>query len=198
MDELTLEQLKKSWQNTTVSGSKLEETAERVRMEAKKKKKSLGIARKLSRDYMRISILGVIVMFLALPLYYVLAAPVGICIFYALFGLIMGCVNLGFGLYIRRIDFMGLPVVQAVDKALQIRRMQWMILIFGICLGLCLLIPLGMVFWDMPEGRGAFWGGVAGGIIGACIGVRKERRFFRQSRALLRTLQEIKAGEDEA
>ncbi|MDE6311941.1 MAG: hypothetical protein K2L96_09035 [Muribaculaceae bacterium] len=195
MDELTLEQLKKSWQSTSVSESRLEETAERVRAVAKKKRKSMGIARKMSRDYLRISLLGVIVMLLALPLYYVIEAPLGLCIFYGIFGLIMGSLNAVFGLYIRNIDFMGLPVVQAIDKALLIRRMQWTLLAFGICLGLCLLIPLGMVFWDLPEGRSVFWGGVAGGIIGLAIGISKERKFFRQSRALLRALQAIKAGE---
>ncbi|MDE6276584.1 MAG: hypothetical protein K2M06_00570 [Muribaculaceae bacterium] len=193
MDEDTLERLRASWKNTTIVGTQLNEAAARVEREAAGRR-SMGIAHKMAKDYMRLLWIAGLVVCLSVPLRLV-GAPLWICVVYGVFGLVMGCIYYSFARYIRKIDFMSLPVVEALEQAVRIRMLQRRILVAGIVLGLVVVIPLLMFFYELDlngSGRSTFWGGVAGGVIGGIIGFCKQLHFFRSSRKLLKTIEEAR------
>lgn len=193
MDEQTLERLKASWKNTTISGSQLDEATARAEREAAGRK-SMGIAHNMARDYMRLMWIAGLVVVLSVPLRF-MGAPMWTCVVYGVFGLVMGGIYYSFARYIRQIDFMGLPVVEALEQAIRIRMLQRRILATGIVLGLVVIIPLLMFLYDADisgGGRSTFWGGIVGGILGGIIGFRKQLHFFRSSRKLLKTIEEAK------
>ena len=91
--------------------------------------------------------------------------------------------------YIEKSDFLTLPVLPAIQRATKIRMFQRRILCISIPFGLIVVIPLFKFFYESPGGFSALVGGIIGGIVGLIIGIRKEIRFFRTSRHLLRTIQ---------
>lgn len=187
MTDTTLDRLRESWKNTPVNTEHLDAAHRRVE-EQLHSRRSVGIARKLARGYYTCLIASLVVVVLSVPLFF-LGLPLWLCILYGGFGVVMGVIYFLFARYISRSDFLTLPVVPAIERAVRIRMLQRRILLCGGVLCLLVLVPMLKFFYDWSAGHEPFWGGVVGGVIGGCIGCYKEYRFFKTSRQLLRSIQ---------
>lgn len=188
MTDTTLESLRKAWRNTTVSTSVVDNATRTIGPQLHSRR-SVGIARRLARDYYRMLWPCLLIIALCAPMYYMLHTPLWLTILYGAFGLVQGAVLFCLARYIDKSDFLTLPVIPAIRRATKIRMFQRRILCLSIPFGLIVVIPLFKFFYESPGGFSALVGGIIGGIVGLIIGIRKEIRFFRTSRHLLRTIQ---------
>lgn len=193
MNENALDKLREAWKNTPVSTEYLDEVARKVSGNLETRRFD-SLARKLAGGYYKCLAASVAVIAMSMPMY-ALGLPLWLCVLYGLFGVVMGVVYLLFARFISRSNFLCLPVVESLERAVRIRMFQRRILICGCALALLVLVPLMAHLYNMPDGGASFWGGVTGGIIGASIGVYKEICFFRTSRQLLNSIREY-AGEE--
>ena len=181
--------LKNKWQSVSLSSEHLDATNRRMAHELCVRRAS-SIQHKLARSYRRFSAFGFVLPLLA-PLLLLLKLPVWLIVVYGAFGILMGAIYCSFARYIDRDDYFMLPIVDAVEHVIKIRMRQRDILIFGTVFGIAIIIPLFISFYHFDPST--LWGGIAGGIIGGWIGLKKELKFFRMSRRLLA---ELKAFRD--
>lgn len=190
-DSDSLDHLREIWKKAPINTARLDSNARSIEGELGRSRPA-GYARILARDYNRMSWFALIVIAMSVPLKFI-GCPMWLCVVYALFGLCAVVWNFFLARYISHIDFMTLPVVQSIEKAVRIRMLQRRLLLLSSVLGILVIVPLLKFFYEAEPEHSMFWGGVVGGVLGLIVGVRKEILFFRRSRELLRSLQDEQA-----
>lgn len=140
--------------------------------------------------YYRRSFVGALMLPLISPmLVNTLELPVWAAAIYAIFGVIMACLNLSFSRYIKRCDYTSYPVVTALAKAVKIARYQNYIRAFGLSTGGAVIITMFAIAFDNSDYHlvAAFIIGLIGGCI---LGIIK----FRRMSALTKQMQEELKG----
>lgn len=124
-------------------------------------------------------------------------------ILYAVFGVIMSMLNLMLYRYAKRgLDFT-LPVVDTLRNALQLKRMNRLVLLSGIVMGFSLIGLFAVDLIDLSQGdasynaMGVLAGMAAGFVVGLPIGIRKTRAQTRLIRQIIDDLSSIAETEDQ-
>ncbi len=161
-------------------------------------RKNLELTRELSKQKIRshqeklagayrIGYVGFLFPGLALLMRLVVGMSVGLCVFYSLFGIFTGLYDIWFMRYVRKTDYMSMPVVEAVAQASKVIRYQNWSTVIGIVAAALLLVPMfyEMSYIDMD----IFWGGVVGGVVGGVFGTVKCVQNHRHARQMLREIE---------
>ena len=185
---MNLDELKNTWQTLNLRVDYLEEENRRLAARLAAERAS-GTQQRLARHYRRMSLVGLSLPLLSIPLY-LYGMPLWCDILYAVFGLCMCGMHLALAGFIERGDYMSLPVVDAISHAVRIRLWQQRMFICGESAALILAIILFVQFAGL--GSEAVISGIIGGIAGGIIGYVKQRKLFRMSRRLLAQLRQIK------
>ncbi|MDE6368012.1 MAG: hypothetical protein K2K94_02100 [Muribaculaceae bacterium] len=147
---------------------------------------------KLARSY-RIGYMGFAFPLLAyFGLYLIVKASIGLCVFYSLYGIILGCFDIWFMSFIKRADYSSISTVNALQHATKVVKYQNWATIGSIIGCIILCIPLFYEF-SLKGNDGLIWGGIAGGIIGGVIGAKKcikNHQLARRMVAELKTIEE--------
>ncbi len=171
---MNLEELKQNWHKARVNNEMLE--ADNRRLVSQLATGRAQTARdKLSRYYRRSFICAILLPAFSPMLVSALGFPLWIAALYALFGVVMGVINLWFSNFISRCDYTSVPTVEALEKAVDIARYQRYIRSFGISSGGALIVTMFVHALDKSEYHTviAFVIGLCAGIV---IGVFKYRR----------------------
>lgn len=184
----SIEDIKRDWANLTVENEILNRKNRELTRELSARK-IRSYQEKLSRSY-RIGYIGFFFPLLALMMYRMIDMSVAVCIAYALFGLIAGFYNLWFRSYVRKTDYMSMPVVEAVIRASKVVRYQNRSVIIGILATLLLLWAMFADFVRIGD-MAIVVGGVAGAVIGGIIGAARCIRNHRHAAAMLREVKNI-------
>jgi len=164
---IDLDQLKSDWNNIILQNEALKqrnrELTRRLASERVKTHKQ-----KLIKNY-SIGYIGFAFPFFAYTMHQAFDASITLCVFYTLFGLIIGSYDIWFMNYLKRTDYMSLPTLEAIKQASKIVKYQNRATICGIISSIALLIPM---FYEMylADDMSLFYGGLAGLVLGASIG----------------------------
>lgn len=179
---MDLEKLKNTWKQLDGRIARLEAetlaTAQRVVSE-----KVMGSQQRLVRSLRTNALLGLTMPFLGVLMLKVLICPVWIAVVYGLFGIVMAAIGFSFAGYIRKVDFLGIPVVEALAMADRIARMRRDILILSVSMGI-VVVGLLMYACYLTGIIESIWGCVAGVIIGGIAGIIK----LRHQNSLIRSI----------
>lgn len=189
---MELEELKNKWQKLNIRVERLEKDNKRMASELAAGR--AATARKSLVRYYNVSAFnGMLLPLLAPMLVMVLHFQLWVACLYAVFGMVMSVLNFVFADYIRRNADMTLPVVDALNNLLVIRRRQKQLRILGI---VCGIIVVSSMFGQVT-GQGDKYV-MLGMLIGLCVGIPMGVFKELRSRRLLRTMQrELQACLDE-
>lgn len=179
---MNIEDLQKQWSNLSFEGKKFEDDNRKV-FDRIASGKALSFQKRLANTFLLTTCLGLLLPCLAPALVYMLNIPVWEAILYALFGIIMSAANFCLRRYIIRTDFIHYPVVMAIEKAISIRGRIRLIRFLGFCLGLPIVLSLGMELTSGSEGT--VCGFVIGIVLGLILGIFKWRKQSKLTRSLL-------------
>lgn len=164
---MDLENLKTTWQNLNVRVDRLEEENRRT-TEALRRNRAKSAQMKLATSYKRTAFVGLLCPLLAPLCVHILYMPIWVAVIYAAFGLLMAALMLRSYWVTRYSNFMSLPIVEALQNAIRLRRRQNMVTTIGIAGG-CIVIATFYIYLEV--GIIGFFIGLALGLI---IGIKKQ------------------------
>lgn len=178
---MEIDELKKQWQSLRVRVDSLE--ADNRRLASELAAGRIQTTRsKLVRLYRLNGLCGFLLPLLA-PLMVKIGFEDWLAIVYGVYGILLGCLNLWFSWSIGKADLIGTPVVEAVSKAIAIRKRQNVIRIVGIVFGAPVIASMFMQAADKsPDSMLAGMG--AGLIVGLLIGIKKARQASKLGKSL--------------
>ncbi len=191
MSEIDLDQIKNEWRSLSMENAAL-------------KQRNIELTRRLSRDRVtnnqqslarsyRIGYMGFAFPLLSyFGLYYIIHASIGVCIFYALFGIVIGSFDLWFMSYIKKADYASMPTVEALHHATKVVIFQNWATIASIAACIILCIPLFYEF-SQKDNEGLIFGGIIGGIVGGIFGGIKCVKNHKLARKMVA---ELKSAEE--
>ena len=171
MTTIDFEQIKNEWRTLTVENA----TLRHKNIELTKRLANQRVTnnqQKLARSY-RIGYMGFAFPLLAyFGLYLMVNASVGLCIFYSIYGLVLGGFDIWFISFIKRADYATMTTVDALQHATKVVKYQNWATVASIFACIVLCIPLFYEF-SLNEHESLIIGGITGGIIGGTIGAIK-------------------------
>lgn len=176
----TLEQLRIEWQRIEIKSQMLSDENRRLTARLASQRIS-GHQKKLANNY-RTGYIGFAFPVLALFLYKVIGCTIVIAIAYALYGLVLGTIQLRFRKFIKKADYMSLPTIEAVSHARRVVKYQRNMTIRSIIGALAILVPL---LYEFSFDSDILLGGIIGGIIGGIFGTIRCIDNFRHANAML-------------
>lgn len=199
---MDINDLKQSWQQM---GARLD----RLEIEQKLLERRLAgnelksSAEKLADRYRCNAFIGWILPILAPTVVIVLKFSMLTAILYAVFGIIMSGLNLTLYRYAKRDLNFSLPVIDTLRNALQLRKLNRLVLISGIVMGCSIIGLFGADIMELSQGDasynagGVLLGMAVGFIVGLPIGIRKTRAQTRLIRRIIDDLSSIAETEDQ-
>lgn len=180
---MDLNELKDKWQQLSFDSERLDSDNGRV-MSKIQAGKVVSAQQRLAHDYKRNSCVGFCLPALAPMLVISMHFEVWVAVTYGLFGILMAVLSLTLSRRINSVDYMSLPVVEALENVLAIRRRIARTRAIGIVLGCAVLASFLGEIIDTND-KSLLWCAVIGVVIGSPIGYVKYRRIKRLSDELL-------------
>lgn len=186
---MEIDELKKQWQSLKIKVDSLE--ADNRRLASELANGRIQTTRsKLVRLYRISGVAGFVLPLLA-PLMVKIGFEGWLAVVYGAYGILLGCLNLCFAWSIENARLIDAPVVEALRKAILIRRRQVAIRTFGIVLGIPVLVSMFMQAAD-NSGVAMIEGMVAGLVVGVIIGVKKAFEANRLGKSLQEEIESVK------
>lgn len=169
---MDIEELRQNWQRAKIKCETLEAENRRLARELATGR-ATTVRDRLSRHYLRSALSALVILPLFSPLLvHVLNFPLWAAILYAVFGIIIGIINLWFSQYIKHSDYTSVSIIESLAKAEKIARYQRNIEIFAIVFCLVVLITMFSIMIDINE-RDVLLGFFIGLAIGIVIAIKK-------------------------
>ena len=188
MSTIDIEKIKSDWASLKIENEKLQQAnialTRRLASERIRSNQS-----KLAKAH-RIGYVGFLFPLLAVMMHFAFDASVGLCVVYALFGLVCGIYDLWFMDFVRDQDYMSMPVVEAIAHATKVVRYQNRATVVSIVAMVAVLVPM---FYEMADygDMNIMLGAVTGLVVGGAIGTLQCMRNHRYARRLLREIKNI-------
>ena len=186
----SLEELKNDWKALSLRLSTLEETNRRLAHQLWSDR-ARNQTQTLARSYRRLAALGFSFPIIGLS-FIMLDCPIWTYVIYVIFGLVAACMDLWLARFMTRTDYLSDTLVDAMRHAVMVIRYQKILTFASWCLMPFLMVPLFISLYHHAES--AFYGGIVGLLIGLPLGISKDLKYFRQSRAILATLREAESN----
>lgn len=183
---MNIDELKSQWQELRLRVDRLEDNNIRLAQQLAAGK-AVASKQQLATTYLRGAITGMILPVIAPLLVTLLEFPRWIAVCYALFGLIMSVANLCMRSYILKADYMSLPVIQALENALNIKLRMRRLRFVSMSMG---AIVIASIVFELLDKNDTYMsaGFVIGLICGLFIGIIKWRQQSRLSRRMIEEL----------
>lgn len=189
MATIDFEQIKNEWRALSMENASLKQKNIELTHRLSRERVSNNQER-LARSY-RIGYMGFAFPVLAyVGLYLIIHASVPLCIFYSLFGIILGCFDLWFRSFIKKADYTSMSTVDAIQHATKVVIYQNWATIASIVGVIILCIPLFYEFCQI-DNEGLIPGAIAGAIIGGIIGTKKCIKNHQLARKMVAELKSI-------
>lgn len=185
---INLDQIKSDWNNILIKNEELEQrNRELTRLLANERIKSHQ--QKLSKNF-RIGYIGLAFPFLAFILHQIIDASLILCILYSLFGLIIGAYDIWFLNFVKNTDYLSISTIEAISHASKIVKYQNRATILGLIASIGIL---SLLFYEMHEAgdSSVMYGGIAGLIIGAIIGIKMCVENHLTARRMLKEVRQL-------
>ena len=189
MTTIDFEQIKNEWRALSMENASLKQKNIELTQRLSRERVTTS-QQSLARSY-RIGYMGFAFPILAyFGLYLIIDASIALCIFYSLFGLILGCFDLWFMSFIKRADYASMSTVDAIQHATKVVIYQNWATIGSIIGVIILCIPLFYEFCQ-KDNEGLIPGAIMGAIIGGAIGAKKCINNHRLARKMVAELKSI-------
>lgn len=190
---MDFEELKTNWNKACINNEMLK--ADNLRLARELATGRAQTARyKLASYYFRSSFCAILLPALSPSLVLILDMPVWLALAYAIFGCIMGAVNIRFSKYIKHCDYTSVSTVEALSIAIKIARYQRYIRSFGIFVSVILVVSMFYIAIDRCEYNmiTGFIFGLVFGLIMAAVKYIRMSSLVRQMKEELQSLLEDK------
>lgn len=137
---------------------------------------------KLSRIYLQMAIVGLMMPNIAVMLQREIGMAPWLQSVYSLFGLIMAVVCFVMRCRIKSINYLSVPVAEAIEQISRLDRLQRLQQHISMTIGLAIAALLLFEFWENDDSY-IFYAGVAGLVVGLTIGLTIRWRIRRTFRA---------------
>ncbi|MDE6158406.1 MAG: hypothetical protein K2F78_09755 [Muribaculaceae bacterium] len=180
---MDLNELKDKWQQLSFDSERLDSDNGRV-MSKIQAGKVVSAQQRLAYDYKRNACVGFCLPALSPMMIISLHFEVWVAVAYGLFGILMAVLSLAMSRRISSVDYMSLPVVEALENVLALRRRIARTRAIGMLLGCVVLASfLGEIIHT--NDKTLLWCAALGAVIGGIIGYVKYRRIKQLSDELL-------------
>ena len=186
--DISLESLRRQWQQVTIKAEKLEATNAELTRRLKAERAG-SVRDRLARRFRAQTILSAALPLLAALIYFENMVSAPFAIIYGVFGLIMCVSGIWFTRYVKHSDFIACPTVEALHRAYDISRWRQRFRIMGWLMALIVVVWL---FIEMAKSGNdsAMIGACVGLAIGLPIGIYKEIVTARLTRRMLKELED--------
>ena len=181
-----LDALRRKWQGLRVDADRLD-TANRQAADNMARENPAPLQQRLARRHSRTALVGLLLVPMAYVLYATLEIDIWVCVGYAVFGLVMSVLNRLLADYISERPLAGLPVAEAVRRAVLIRLRQRQIRGTGIVLGLGVLTMLAVTLFD-AHGSDILLAMALGLCAGLAVAIPRAVKMARLARRLVDSL----------
>lgn len=174
-DTDSLQNLMRQWHSLGNPGNADKQTVQRVACRATEQQK-------LSRVYLRMAIVGLMMPALAVMLQREIGLELWLQSVYSLFGLVMAVVCFVMRCRINAIDYLSVPVTVAIEQITRLDRIQRIQQRISMVIAMAIVALLLFEFWKNDD-KYIFYAGLGGLIIGLAIGLTirwRIRRSFRE------------------
>lgn len=151
--------------------------------------RSRSLTQRLAFRYLLLAIIGIVVLPAnAISLHMSVGVSLSASLAVAIFGFMAGAGSLYFYFLLRNSDYVSLPTVEALRRIVRFDTLRSNVRLTTILLMIPVLIWLLYSFYAIDPV--IFWGGAAGAVIGAAIGIAVDLRMRRDIAALKRIFSE--------
>lgn len=189
---IDLDQIKSDWNSILIKNEELERrNRDLTRRLANERIKNHQ--QKLAKNF-RIGYIGLFFPFLAFVLHRTIDASITLCVLYSLFGLIIGAYDIWFLNFVKNTDYLSISTIEAISHASKIVRYQNRATIFSIIatIGILSLLFYEIYLFGDPS---VSYGGIAGLIIGASIGIKMCVENHLTARRMLKEVRQLEQDE---
>lgn len=183
---MNIDELKTQWQELRLRVDKLEDNNARLAHQLAAGK-AVNYKHQLAKTFQRGIVVSCVLPILAPLVVTVLNFPLWIAICYALFGVIMVCGNIWIRNYIMKADYMSLPVLQALENAINLKLRMRRLRILSVTIGSGVILSM-LVEIIYKTDTAITTGFVVGLVIGTILGIIKWREQSRLSRQIIEEL----------
>ncbi len=180
---MDLDSLKNTWRDFSVPDSRLEnETAEIARKLSRGKAESSQ--KRLADSYVVVALMGLCVAAMSPMVFTILELPLWVAVLYGIFGLTMAVIDFWFSRKVRRENYLSLPVVTALSRVVEIRKLQRQLRMVSLSFG---AVVVGSLMWEAYVENGnlpMLLGMLLGIAIGVPIGIVKWRQLVRLAKEM--------------
>lgn len=184
-----LEEMRRKWRDMQVDVAELKTVNERLSQRLASSK-VITLQEKLSSQQRMYSWIGLLLLPLAVVMYFAMDMPLWVCVPYALFGLVMSVCGRLLSDYVSEQPLLELPVAEALRRAITFRLRQQQLRIAGFCFGSVVIFLFMFSLFDTNQ-TSALFGGFIGLAIGLAVSIPRCIRMARMARKLVESLKEI-------